>query len=102
MSDLVVTMQKTDLETLIIDCVRGCLDDHQPVKEPFSEYPEFLTRNQACEILNISLGTLDGWTRQGRITKHRSGKIVRYRKAELLQSMKTLQKFERYDSRLGN
>lgn len=95
MDNLVVTMQKTDLENLIIDCVNECLANHKQDKEEFSEYPEFLTRKQACELLAISLGTLDSWTKQGRFERHRNGKVIRYRKADLLQSFKTSRKYER-------
>ncbi|MEO1258851.1 MAG: helix-turn-helix domain-containing protein [Bacteroidota bacterium] len=52
--------------------------------------PEFLTRKQAAKLLNISLGTLDTWSKEGRVIKVRSGKIVRYRKVDLLANFKSL------------
>ena len=56
----------------------------------FKDLPELLTRKQAAKLLSISLGTLDTWSKEGRIEKVRNGGIVRYRKSELLANFKSL------------
>lgn len=60
------------------------------IQGEFSGLPDFLTRKQAAKMLSISLGTLDTWTKEGRIKKHRAGGIVRFRKDELLANFKSL------------
>jgi excisionase family DNA binding protein len=79
-----------DLQTLIIDCVNACLKHYSPPQSEISDLPEFLTRKQAAKMLSVSLGTLDAWTREGRLTKHRAGAVVRYRKDELVANFKSL------------
>lgn len=60
------------------------------IQGEFSDLPELMTRQQAAKTLCISLGTLDTWSREGRITKVRNGGIVRFRKSELLAAFKSL------------
>lgn len=60
------------------------------MQNEFSDLPELMTRRQAAKVLGISLATLDAWSREGRITKHRNGGIVRFKKAELLTAFKSL------------
>jgi excisionase family DNA binding protein len=69
------------------------------IQGEFSDLPELMTRRQAAKILSVSLGTLDTWTKEGRLTKHRNGGIVRYRKAELLANFKSLKdsRYQRFE-----
>lgn len=57
--------------------------------------PQFLTRIEAAQLMNVCLSTLDKWSRQGKLEKHFLGKIVRYKKSEILQSLETLSKYQR-------
>lgn len=93
MKDVVlISMPVNDLQTLIIDCVNACLKHYSPPpsQSELSDLPDFLTRKQAAKMLSVSLGTLDTWTKEGRIKKHRAGGIVRFRKDELLANFKSL------------
>ncbi|MBK8564929.1 MAG: helix-turn-helix domain-containing protein [Saprospiraceae bacterium] len=84
-------MPVDELQILIIDCVATCLKHNSPLpKDEFSDLPELMTRKQAAKALSISLGTLDTWSREGRITKVRNGGIVRFKKSELLAAFKSL------------
>lgn len=60
------------------------------IQGEFSELPELMTRSQAAKTVGISLGTLDSWAKEGRLTKCRNGGIVRFRKDELLANFKSL------------
>lgn len=88
---VLISMPVNDLQTLIIDCVNACLKHYSPPPQSeLSDLPDFLTRKQASKMLSVSLGTLDSWTKEGRITKHRTGGVVRFRKDELLANFKSL------------
>jgi excisionase family DNA binding protein len=49
--------------------------------------PEFLTRQQVCEILGISLPTLHHWSRNGLLPSFRIGSRVRYKKEDVSKSL---------------
>jgi excisionase family DNA binding protein len=53
--------------------------------------PEFITRKEAARILGISLVTLNEWTKQGLTPAYRIGTRVRYKKEELIESLKQVQ-----------
>lgn len=46
-----------------------------------------LTRKQTATLLGISLPTLNEWTKSGEVTAYRIGASVRYKKAEVEQSL---------------
>ncbi len=60
------------------------------IQGEFSDLPELMTRKQAAAVIGVSLGTLDSWAKEGRLTKVRAGGIVRFRKDELLANFKSL------------
>ncbi|MBL7808642.1 MAG: helix-turn-helix domain-containing protein [Saprospiraceae bacterium] len=52
-----------------------------------SEPLKYLTKPQAAKLLGCSQGSLDGWARQGLLTRHKvgGGRAVRYDRSELMQ-----------------
>lgn len=50
--------------------------------------PKLLTRAQAAEMLDITLTTLNTWTKQEKITAYRQGSRIYYKEEELLASLK--------------
>lgn len=97
---VLISIPVNDLQTLIIDSVNDCLKKANPklLTDNLSEIPEMLTRREAAKLLSISLGTLDSWAKEGRVTKHRAGGVVRFRKDELLSNFKSLNgsKYQRF------
>lgn len=71
------------------------LIERSETKETFSDFPEMLTREQAGQILNVKLPTLDHWVREKKVEKLREGKIVRFRKSDILQLLKANVKYQR-------
>jgi excisionase family DNA binding protein len=63
--------------------------------EDFSTFPEHLTRKQAAQMCNVALTTLDRYTKEGLLKKHRNGKMVRFKKSEVLKTFKTYEKWQR-------
>jgi DNA binding domain, excisionase family len=51
-------------------------------QNPTSE-DKYLTRQEACQILRISLPTLDSYTKKGIIKKYRIGRRVLFKKTEI-------------------
>lgn len=56
--------------------------------DPFSIYPDLLTRHQASKILGCSTGTIDRLARKGALTKLKRDDSVRINKAEVLNLYK--------------
>jgi len=68
----------------------------QIINQPGNSLPENLSRQQACDYLNISLSTLNTYTKEGFLKKYRfGGNRVLYKRSELdeaLTSIETLPK----------
>lgn len=58
-----------------------------------TEQDEILSREQTAELLKISLVTLWKWTNNDIIPAYRIGKKVRYKKSEVLASLKPKNRF---------
>ncbi|OWP84995.1 hypothetical protein BWK59_02515 [Flavobacterium davisii] len=57
---------------------------------PPPENDKLLTRHETAEFFGISLVTLYNWTRDGIVKAYRVGNKVRYRQAEVLESLKVI------------
>lgn len=89
-------MPVDELKTLLSEIVRAEIQTYIPAPaEPFADFPELLTRRQTAKLLGVSLASLDNWTTSGRLRKHRIGAAVRFKKAEVLNALSGLQKFQR-------
>lgn len=62
------------------------------IQEP-QKFDELLIRKQTADLLKISLVTLWDWTRKDIIPTYRIGNKVRYKKSEVLVSIKPMNKF---------
>jgi len=51
---------------------------------------ELLTRKEAAEILGVSLPTLHYWTKDGKVPAYRIGNRVRYKRNEVLNSLRKI------------
>lgn len=53
-----------------------------------------LTRQETANLLNVSLVTLWDWTRKDVVPAYRIGYKVRYKKSEVLASLKQINRFK--------
>ena len=53
-----------------------------------------LTRQETANLLNVSLVTLWDWTRKDVVPAYRIGYKVRYKKSEVLTSLKQINRFK--------
>ena len=72
----------------ITKAVRSELDARTPTTAPPAE--ELLTRDQAAQLLGITLPTLREYTRKGYVTGYRIGTRVRYKRNEVLDSLQRM------------
>lgn len=85
---VLTSMIVTDLVAEIARAVRVELDARAQVAQSPPE--ELLTRQQAAELLGITLPTLREYTRQGYLTGYRLGTRVRYRRNELVDGLQRM------------
>lgn len=52
---------------------------------------ELIDRRGAAKFFDVSLPTLDTWTRDGIITGYRIGAHIRYKRSELMQALTKIQ-----------
>jgi len=81
-----ILVQKDELQTLIIDSVNACLRHYKPTsKEPQPD--KLITRQEAADILHITLPTLLSYTLNGKIKGYRIGRRVLYKRDEIDQAI---------------
>ncbi len=74
-----------DLRIIIQETVREeMLKNSTPTPQPTTE---FITRVETCQILGVSLPTLNEWTKKGLIVGYRISSRVRYKKSEILEAL---------------
>jgi hypothetical protein len=90
-SILLQNLNTADLTQLIKDGVKSQLKDF---KENFNTHntDELLTRTETCKYLQIDSSTLWHWTNKGKVKAYGIGNRRYYKKAELLESLKPLNK----------
>lgn len=89
-----VVIEIKELKSIIASTINETMRQQKELQQ-IEVKTEFLTRNQAAKLLGVCLATIDNWTKQGRLTKHRINSVVRYKKSELLDSMQTIEKYKR-------
>lgn len=94
MENIILTqISIAELKNLISEVLRTelkNLNDSQPEKET----TELITRLQTAKILNVSLPTLNDWTKKGIIKGYRIGSRVRYKKNEVFEALKLVDKIK--------
>lgn len=95
MQDLILSMTRRELETLVIECVGACLKNATPPpRHTGNELPPgeagsaFVSKRQAARLLSCSTGTIDNHARAGSLTRHYVGKAVRFDRQEVLSLAK--------------
>lgn len=66
--------------------VKAVTDGMEQAKELFnrpSKQSEYLTRKETAKRLKISLGTLDNWTKSGKLLSHKIDRKVLYKECEI-------------------
>lgn len=91
---MLVTLTVQELESYMrewfLDELKRFMNQHAKENSQFTDLPEMITRKQAAKMIGVSVTTLDMWTREGRLRKHRIGRTVRFKRDELIASFKSL------------
>ena len=86
----VINSELSEIKTLLIE-----LKEQRAQSDGLADYCELLTRKQAAKMVNVAVTTLDRYTNNGLLKKYRNGKMVRFKKSEVLAAFKTFQKWQR-------
>jgi excisionase family DNA binding protein len=95
MQDLIFSMTRRELETLVIECVGACLKNATPLpRHTGNELPSgeagsaFISKREAARLLSCSPSTIDNHARAGHLTRHYIGKAVRFDRVQVLSLAK--------------
>ena len=78
----IIDARLANIECLLID-----------LKRPVSQHiltPDYISRQDAADILGVSLHTLNAWTKDGKVPAYRIGSRVRYIRSEVESSLKKI------------
>lgn len=71
---------QTELKETVSQIVTDAMNGVAPVKE----IPEYLSKGQVCEYLNISRATLDAWIRKGKAPRYALiGGVYRFKRTDV-------------------
>ena len=84
---------KEEFTNLISEAVKDQLEKHFSKEEDDSK---MLTRKEVAGILQISLPTLNTYTKEGIIQATRLGSMIRYRKSDVDNALKDIQHIKYY------
>jgi len=90
-SILLQNLSPEKLTELIKDGVKSQLEDFKKTLQTHNP-DELLTRTETCKFLQIDSSTLWHWTNKGKVKAYGIGNRRYYKKAELLESLKPLNK----------
>ena len=90
-SILLQNLNTADLTQLIKDGVKSQLEDFKKTLQTHNP-DELLTRTETYEFLQIDSSTLWHWTNKRKVKAYGIGNRRYYKKAELLESLKPLNK----------
>lgn len=79
-----------ELQALIVDCVKSCILAQSQNKT--IEKEQIMTRNEVCELLNITKSTLWKRTKTGKLQSYGQGRRVYYKRSEVMGSLTPLKK----------
>jgi len=88
---LLQNLNSEQLASLIAESVKSQLEDFKKGFNVFDS-DELLTREQACNFLQIDPSTLWHWTNKGKITAYGIANRRYYKKADLLNALQPLKK----------
>lgn len=89
-NSLVILTPEAILE-IVKNGVKSQLEDLKELLQNDSKI-ELLTREQACQFLQIDSSTLWAWTNKGKVIAYGIGNRRYYKKSELLESLQQLKK----------
>lgn len=94
MENIILTqISIAELKNFISDAVKTGLQNLSN-SQPEKETTELLTRLQTAKILNVSLPTLNDWTKKGIIKGYKINSRVRYKKSEVFEALKLVDKIK--------
>lgn len=76
-----------ELANIILAGVRAELKEFKSQLAP-PQTEDYISRQDVGGIFNVSLVTVDNWTKKGRLKGYRIGNRIRYKRAEIDQSLK--------------
>lgn len=87
-----IILQNLNLQQLEDLITKGLKSQIDELKKHLNNTEELLTREQACEFLQIDSSTLWHWGKKGKVIAYGIGNRRYYKKAELLGSLIQLKK----------
>jgi excisionase family DNA binding protein len=85
-SESFVEILRTELQSLLKDFIgKSVIEEKTEV--------EYLTKKQACKLLNVSETTIWRWAKEGKIIAHGIGSKRYFKRSELIDSITSLQSF---------
>lgn len=87
MNSIKIEVNGIDITALAekIDNLTTALNGQRPSETPKSE--KLITRMEVAKMLGVTLPTVYDWTKKGIITAYRIGNRVRYKEAEIMETL---------------
>lgn len=95
MDTRLIGIEVDDLKNIIQEVIDENLNSSPPDNQPQNEQPdELLNIKDAAKVLNVSVPTMFNYKRKGIIPFYRIGRRVFFKRPELINSLKRINKTE--------
>ncbi len=88
MQKILIETTPEDLTDLILSGIKKEFEKLLNGKFSNQEEEEFLTKDEACELLKCCSTTLWNWEKKKILTPNRKGRLVRYKKSDVINFKK--------------
>ena len=85
---VLISLPMSEFQAIIVDCVKACIQ-HQP-KNSDKPAEQIMTRDEVCDLLQITKSTLWKRTKSGKLKAYEQGRRVYYKRSEVLESLTPL------------
>jgi excisionase family DNA binding protein len=88
---ILISIPKDELQSIVIECVISCLNQHEFEFPKEEKQEEYLTGKQVDSLLNISSPTRHKYVKDGLLNKHKIGGRVLFKRSEVLKALKSVE-----------
>lgn len=83
-----ILISESEFRAVLSEILKSELATFRPVDQPKDN--SLITRQEAAELLGISLPTLSTYAAEGRVQSYRIGSRIRYKRDEVLNSVSAI------------
>jgi len=92
-NQVLISIPLDEFKVIQKELIREVLKENEPTPQPRAE--QYLTRQQTCLQLQVTLPTLSDWVKRGKIRAYKINTRVRFKKSDIENALQEVVKYKR-------